>query len=71
MTVLTLAAALLVHTGAASSTARAAGLPAVVWTVDRPARVRELLRAGVQALITNHPARGAAILREVVSPPGP
>jgi glycerophosphoryl diester phosphodiesterase len=50
---------------------RAAGLPAVVWTVDRPARVRELLRAGVQALITNHPARGAAILREVVSPPGP
>jgi glycerophosphoryl diester phosphodiesterase len=50
---------------------RAAGLPAVVWTVDRPARIRELLGAGVRALITNHPARGAAILREVVPSPNP
>ena len=37
-----------------------AGLPLVVWTVDDPARIRALLRAGVAALITNHPERGVA-----------
>jgi glycerophosphoryl diester phosphodiesterase len=42
--------------------ARAAGLPAVVWTVDHPAwagRAREL---GLRALITNRPARLLAAL---------
>lgn len=32
-----------------------AGLPVVVWTVDDPARIRALLRAGVAAIITNRP----------------
>jgi glycerophosphoryl diester phosphodiesterase len=43
---------------------RAAGLDAVVWTVDNPARIRELLAAGVRALITNRPALAVAALRE-------
>ena len=42
-----------------------AGLPVVVWTVDDPARIRELLRGGVRAVITNRPAVGGAALREV------
>lgn len=44
-----------------------ANLGAVVWTVDDPARLRELLRAGVKAVITNHPERGVEALREVVA----
>ncbi len=32
-----------------------ASLPVVVWTVDDPARIRALLRAGVAAIITNRP----------------
>jgi glycerophosphoryl diester phosphodiesterase len=43
---------------------RGARLDVVVWTVDDPARLRELLRAGVRAVITNHPARGVEALRE-------
>ena len=31
-------------------------LPAVIWTVNEAARVRELLRAGVHAIITDDPA---------------
>lgn len=42
------------------------GLPVVVWTVDEPARLRALLDAGVAAVITNHPRRGAAARREVL-----
>lgn len=34
----------------------AAGLPVVVWTVDEPRRMRELLRAGVAGIITNVPS---------------
>ncbi|HEU0055202.1 MAG TPA: glycerophosphodiester phosphodiesterase [Longimicrobium sp.] len=45
---------------------REAGLGVVVWTVDDPARLRTLLRAGVRAVITNLPAEGVAALREVV-----
>lgn len=33
----------------------AADLPVVVWTVDQPDRLRELLRAGVRGIITNRP----------------
>jgi glycerophosphoryl diester phosphodiesterase len=39
------------------------GLPVIVWTVDRPARIRALLRAGVQGIITNYPARAVALAR--------
>lgn len=42
----------------------AAGLPVVVWTVDDAARMAELLRAGVDGIITNLPAVGAAARRE-------
>lgn len=44
-----------------------AGLPVVVWTVDDPERIAELLRAGVAAVITNDPARGSAARREAAS----
>ncbi|MBA4156663.1 MAG: glycerophosphodiester phosphodiesterase [Gemmatimonadetes bacterium] len=44
-----------------------AGLPVVVWTVDDPARIAELLRAGVAAVITNDPARGVAARREAAA----
>lgn len=43
-------------TPAALAALRAAGLPVVVWTVDEPARLAALLRAGVAAVITNRPA---------------
>lgn len=33
-----------------------AGVPAVIWTVNDAARIRELLRAGVYAIITDDPA---------------
>ena len=35
-------------------------LPVVIWTVDDPARIAELLHAGVAAVITNRPAIGVA-----------
>jgi glycerophosphoryl diester phosphodiesterase len=44
---------------------RAAHLPVVIWTVDRPARIRALLRAGVVAVITNRPTVGVQA-REMV-----
>lgn len=57
------------HHAAATASAlaelRGAGLDVVVWTVDDPARLRELLAAGVRAVITNHPARGVEALREM------
>ena len=42
----------------------AAGLSVVVWTVDDPAEVRALLRAGVASIITNDPRRAVAVRRE-------
>jgi len=53
-------------TPAALAELRALGLDVVVWTVDHPERLRELLGAGVRAVITNHPARGVEALREVM-----
>jgi glycerophosphoryl diester phosphodiesterase len=44
------------------------GLPVVVWTVDDPLRMEQLLRAGVAAVISNYPARAAAVRRAL--PPG-
>jgi glycerophosphoryl diester phosphodiesterase len=41
----------------------AAGLSVVVWTVDDPAEVRTLLRAGVAAIITNDPLRAVQAKR--------
>jgi len=43
-------------TAAALAQLRAAGLPVIIWTVDRPLRIRALLRAGVAAIITNRPS---------------
>jgi glycerophosphoryl diester phosphodiesterase len=43
---------------------REAELGVVVWTVDDPGRIRELVRAGVHAVITNRPELGVAVLRE-------
>ena len=44
---------------------RAAGLGVVVWTVDKPGRIRALLRAGAAGVITNHPAAGVLARAEV------
>jgi glycerophosphoryl diester phosphodiesterase len=41
-------------------------LPIVVWTVDTPSRIRELLEAGVAAIITNRPRVAAEVRREVL-----
>lgn len=41
---------------------RAEGLPVVVWTVDEAARVAELGRAGVAAIISNRPGTAAEAL---------
>lgn len=49
---------------------RGRGLAVVVWTVDDPGRARLLLRAGVQAVITNRPAMAVAALREVAAERG-
>lgn len=46
---------------------RGEGLHACVWTVDDPARMREILRAGVAAIITNLPSLGVEALREVLT----
>jgi len=43
---------------------RREGLAAVVWTVDDPAEIRRLVRAGVRAVITNRPETGVAVRRE-------
>jgi glycerophosphoryl diester phosphodiesterase len=43
-------------------TARAAGLPTVVWTVDHPSWAGRALALGLRALITNDPARLRAAL---------
>lgn len=48
-------------TGRALDQLRDAGLPVIIWTVDRPARIRHLLQAGVAGIITNRPARGVQI----------
>jgi glycerophosphoryl diester phosphodiesterase len=36
------------------------GIPFMVWTVDDPIRIRAILAAGAEAVITNVPARGVA-----------
>jgi glycerophosphoryl diester phosphodiesterase len=43
---------------------RSRNLPVIVWTVNDPVRIRELLRAGVTGIITNHPAAAVDVARE-------
>lgn len=43
--------------------AHAAGVAVLVWTVDRPARLRALAAIGVDAICTNEPAVAVAALR--------
>lgn len=49
-------------TRAQIATAKAAGQPTLVWTVNEPARARELVAWGVDSLITDCPAVIAAAL---------
>ncbi|HET7234505.1 MAG TPA: glycerophosphodiester phosphodiesterase family protein, partial [Longimicrobium sp.] len=43
---------------------RAAGLPVIIWTADQPARIHELLHAGVAGIITNLPRVGVSVRAE-------
>lgn len=52
-------------TGADVARAHEAGLKLYIWTVDDPARARELAAMGVDGLTTNIPQR----LRRAVFPP--
>jgi glycerophosphoryl diester phosphodiesterase len=38
-------------------------LPVIVWTVDDPGRIRQLVQAGVAAIITNRPAVAVGVLK--------
>jgi len=51
-------------TPAALAESRRAGLPVIVWTVDRPYRIRGLLAEGVRGIITNLPALAVQIRAE-------
>ena len=51
--------------GAAVAAARSAGLPLWAWTVDEPAEIERLVRAGVDGVITNVPDVAAATAARV------
>jgi glycerophosphoryl diester phosphodiesterase len=51
-------------TPAALAEFRRAGVPVIVWTVDRPYRIRGLLREGVRGVITNLPAQAVRVRAE-------
>ncbi len=42
--------------------AHAAGLAVLPWTVNDPARMVELVEAGVDGLVTDYPDRAASVL---------
>jgi glycerophosphoryl diester phosphodiesterase len=44
--------------------ARRVAMPVIVWTVDRPLRIRGLFGEGVRGVITNVPALAAQVRRE-------
>ncbi|MCL5269801.1 MAG: hypothetical protein M1457_04435 [bacterium] len=48
-----------------ASECRRAGRRLTVWTADDPAHMRALAGLGVDGIITNHPARCLAVLREL------
>ena len=52
-------------TPAALAEVRRAGMAAIVWTVDRPYRIRGLLAEGVRGIITNLPALAVQVRGEV------
>ena len=57
------------HTNASTIAAiHARGYKAWVWTVDDPARVAELVRAKIDGIITNRPARTRATVQATVAP---
>jgi glycerophosphoryl diester phosphodiesterase len=43
--------------------AHGAGLKVLVWTIDKVARMRQMIAMGVDGIMTNYPARLAALLR--------
>jgi glycerophosphoryl diester phosphodiesterase len=43
--------------------AHAAGLKVLVWTIDKAARMRQMIAMGVDGIMTNYPARLAALLK--------
>jgi glycerophosphoryl diester phosphodiesterase len=43
--------------------AHQAGFKVLTWTIDKPARMRRMIATGVDGIMTNHPARLAALLR--------
>lgn len=47
--------------------AHAAGLEVNAWTVDEPEQIRTMIRAGVDGIISNHPDRVLAVLREMAA----
>jgi glycerophosphoryl diester phosphodiesterase len=51
-------------TPAALAEFRRVGLPVIVWTVDRPYRIRGLLREGVRGVITNLPSIAVQVRAE-------
>jgi len=59
------------HVDAATETVleelRSHNLPVIVWTVNRPARVRDLLLARVAGIITDDPAMAVAQRRAIVA----
>lgn len=58
------------HTTPATIAAvHARGWKAWVWTVDEPERVRELVTAGIDCIITNRPAQTRAVV-EAMTPSG-
>jgi glycerophosphoryl diester phosphodiesterase len=44
--------------------AHRAGFKVLTWTVDKPAHIRRLIAMGVDGIMTNYPARMAALLSE-------
>jgi glycerophosphoryl diester phosphodiesterase len=47
--------------------AHEAGMKVLVWTVDNVSRMRRMIAAGVDGIMTNYPGRLSALLRESVA----
>jgi len=46
------------------------GFKVLVWTIDNVARMRRMIRLGVDGIMTNYPARLAALMAEEKAEPG-